>query len=320
MYSNKNSLIKYNVSLSDKSWFKTGGIAKLYCQPDNIDDFIYSIDYARSNNLDIFVLGKGANILISDDGFDGIVISPKFNKISLLYDDIDGISLVQAQSGVIFDDLINWTLDNNLSGLQEFAGIPGTVGGSVFINIHYFNFLLSDFIESATVYDANSASILNVDKYWFNFGYNYSKLHEPGYYLIDAVFRLKRVNDLEASFHKGRKVEIERHRKNRYPYLNTCGSFFRNFYQDEVSLEFNGKKLIYVAYYLDKIGIKGSLSYGDAIVSYQHANMIVNKGNAKSLDIINLSLKMQELVFNNFGIIPQPECRLIGFKKYPLIK
>ena len=80
-----------------------------------------------------------------------------------------------------------------------------------------------------------------------------------------------------------------------------------------------GKKLIYVAYYLDKIGVKGELTVGDAVVSYQHANMIINRGNATSADIIALARKMQELVFEKFGIIPQPECRLIGFKNYPLL-
>jgi UDP-N-acetylmuramate dehydrogenase len=77
--------------------------------------------------------------------------------------------------------------------------------------------------------------------------------------------------------------------------------------------------MIYVAYYLDKIGIKGNLKVGDAIVSYQHANMLVNLGNATSDDLINLAKKMQELVKENFGIIPQPECQLVGFNKNPLL-
>ena len=81
----------------------------------------------------------------------------------------------------------------------------------------------------------------------------------------------------------------------------------------------NNKKIIYVAYYLDKIGVKGHLRVGDAIVSHQHANMIVNQGNATSTDIITLARTMQELVQKEFGIIPQPECRLIGFKKNPLL-
>ena len=95
--------------------------------------------------------------------------------------------------------------------------------------------------------------------------------------------------------------------------MRTCGSFFRNFSPDEVV--HTEKKLIYVAYYLDKVGIKGELSVGDAIVSHQHANMIVNRGKATSTDIITLAQLMQKMVFDRFGIKPQPECQLVGFKE-----
>src|SRR5690606_7761801 len=100
---------------------------------------------------------------------------------------------------------------------------------------------------------------------------------------------------------------------------NTCGSFFRNFLPHEVTLEIHDKKIIFVAYYLDKIGIKGSLQKGGALVSRQHANMIVNTGNATSSDVIAIALEMQKLVYEQFGIIPQPECQLVGFKEYPLL-
>jgi UDP-N-acetylmuramate dehydrogenase len=80
-----------------------------------------------------------------------------------------------------------------------------------------------------------------------------------------------------------------------------------------------GKKLIYVAYYLDKIGVKGALSCGGATVSYQHANMLVNSGNATSNDLITIACTMQQKVFDAYGITPQPECRLLGFSQYPLL-
>ncbi len=80
------------------------------------------------------------------------------------------------------------------------------------------------------------------------------------------------------------------------------------------------KNLYYVAYYLDKLGIKGELSVGGAQVSHQHANMIVNRGTATTSDIVTLARTMQKLVYDEFGIIPQPECRLIGFSEYPLLK
>lgn len=314
------AFIFQNVPLSDKNWFKTGGCARFFCEPSSYLEFSQTINFANQNNLDIFLLGEGANILISDEGFDGLVIRPKLKNITKIVGDTN-FDMVKADAGVVFEDLINWCLDQNLSGLEEFSGIPGNVGGSVFINIHYFEFLLSQFIVSGEVINKKTGAILTVDWQWFNFGYNYTSLHESEYYLLSATFKLKKITDLEAAYAKGRKEEIQRHRNKRYPTSNTCGSFFRNFHEHEVTLTSgDGKKLIYVAYYLDKIGVKGQLSIGDAIVSYQHANMIVNKANATTADIINLARAMQELVKNNFGIIPQPECRLIGFKNYPLLK
>jgi UDP-N-acetylmuramate dehydrogenase len=311
-------LITTNTSLGNKTWFKTGGPARFFCQPTTIEEFQQALDFARSYTLPLCVLGEGANTLISDGGFDGLVIRPQLSTIKRLSSTASH-ELIQADTGVHFQDLILWCLDNNLTGLEEFSGIPGTVGGSVFINIHYFEFLLSNFLVSAQVINRATSQVITVEQDWFSFGYNYSKLHNEEHYLVNGVFKLKKIDTLTAAYHRGRRDEMVRHRQKRYPTSGTCGSFFRNFYDTEVTLTSNGKKLIYVAYYLDKIGIKGTLSVGDAIVSYQHANMIVNRGNATTHDIITLAKTMQQLVYDHFGILPQPECRLVGFKEYPLI-
>lgn len=312
------SLIQEQISLADKNWFRTGGKARFYAEPTTAQEFKYALDFAQLHNLEIFVLGEGANILISDDGFDGLVIRPALHNISI-DNHSETEAVVTAGAGVSFPELINWCLDHGASGLEEFSGIPGTVGGSVFINIHYFEFLLSNFLLCATVIEKDTGKIEIVDNAWFKFGYNTSTLHDGDHYLISATFKLKKLSALDAAYAKGRSTEIIRHRVKRYPYARTCGSFFRNFHDHEVTITSAGKKLIFVAYYLDKLGVKGHLSVGDAIVSYQHANMIVNKGNATSHEIIELVRIMQQLVFDNFGILPQPECRLIGFNKYPLL-
>lgn len=308
------SLIQTNIPLHDKNWFATGGPAKFFAQPINATEFQEAISFATQNNLAIFVLGKGANILISDDGFDGLVIQPQLTQLEIL----DG-NLVKAGAGMCMNSLIEFCLQHNLIGLEEFSGIPGTVGGSIYINLHYFQFLLEQFLVSATVIHSKTGAIDIVDPNWFKFGYDQSRLLEEEYYLVDATFTLKKVDDLQTAFAKGRRVEIIRHRNSRYPTKNTCGSFFRNFHDHEVTLTSNGKKMIFVAYYLDKLGLKGQLQVGGAIVSYQHANMLVNQGTATSSDIIKLARTMQEKVQSRYGIIPQPECRLIGFKEYPLL-
>lgn len=307
-------IIQDNVSLKEKNWFQTGGPAKFYCEPTTDQEFKEALEYAKQHTLEIFILGDGANILISDDGFDGLVIHPQLKETS------HQENLVTAGSGVLIEDLIEYCLNNNLVGLEEFSNIPGTVGGAVYINLHYFQFFLADFLVSATLIEKETGNIITVDKGWFEYGYDDSRLMNHNYFVLSATFKLRSVNDMEIAYARGRRLEITRHRMSRYPNGHTCGSFFRNFEPDEVTLESDGKKVIWAAYYLDKIGVKGVLKKGDAIVSYQHANMLVNNGNATSNDLITLARTMQELVKKDFGIILEPECLLVGFKEYPLLK
>jgi UDP-N-acetylmuramate dehydrogenase len=207
-------------------------------------------------------------------------------------------------------------------GLEEFAGIPGTVGGAAYNNMQYFEFALSNFLNGGRIIHKDSGKIEDVPTEWLSLAYDHSKLHEKQHYLLRGTFKLKTATDLETAYARGRQKEIMRHRFSRYPTAGTCGSFFRNFHPDEVTLTIAGsdKKLIFVAYYLDKIGVKGALSVGDAVVSHQHANMLVNKGHATSTDLITLARIMQEKVYAQFGVLPQSECELVGFREYPLIK
>lgn len=312
-------IIQEQCDLKNKNWFKTGGPARFYSAPTTLEHVIESLDFAQKHTQDIFILGQGANILISDAGFDGLVLHPQLDDITIVDTLSDGTVYVKAGAGVILHHLIDWCLERNISGLEEFSGIPGTVGGSMYINLHYYQFLLEHFVHTASVINLSNGIVETVNPAWFAFGYNTSTLQQKKHMLVDTTFILKKVSDLDVAYARGRRNEIIRHRATRYPQQNTCGSFFRNFLPGEVTHTSNGKRMIYVAYYLDKVGLKGELQHGGAIVSYQHANMIVNQGNATSNDIIAVARSMQEKVYTQFGILPQPECQLIGFKEYPLL-
>ena len=307
--------IQENIPLKDKNWFKTGGPARYFCEPTTTQDFKDALSFAKKNNLEIFVLGEGANIVISDDGFDGLVIHPQ--KTDPIFNQETG--MVTASAGTHMDDLIEQTLNNNLTDLEIFSLIPGTVGGSVYINLHYFEAFISNYLVNAQIISTTTGSIKTVDKDWFAFGYDSSKLMEKEYYLVSATFKLTKASDTQTAFAKGRRFEIIRHRQSRYPKENTCGSFFRNFHDDEVSLLYEGKKMRFVAYYLDKIGVKGSERVGGVQVSSQHANMLVSNSHGTSTDIVKLARILQEKVQKQFNIIPKPECIFVGFKEYPLL-
>jgi UDP-N-acetylmuramate dehydrogenase len=316
-YSNMPVVIEQNVPLHDKNWFGTGGNARYFCAPINADQFVEALDWVAKQKCPVHILGQGANTLISDDGFDGLIIVPKITDINIT--DLDEQScLVHAGAGVTIRDLIAYCLEHSVIGLEEFGGIPGTVGGSVYNNLHYFEFSLSDFLVDAQVIEKETGLVTQVDKTWLSLGYDHSKLHEKLHYVASVTFKLKRVTPLDAAFAKGRYIEIVRHRAKRYPTARTCGCFFRNFHEYEISKPINGKKLVYVAYYLDNVGIKGNLRIGNACVSHQHANMIVTSDGAKTADIVAVARTMQEKVYQTFGLLPQPECELVGFKEYPL--
>lgn len=312
-------IIEKNISLRDKNWFQTGGNARFFAEPSNAQEFCDALTYARDNQLELFTLGQGANILIADEGFDGLVIRPRLRSIEIQTGD-NAIVYVTAGAGLTMDSLIEWCLERGIFGLEEFSGIPGTVGGSTYMNLHYYQFALDQFLDRAEIINADDGTQKIVDKSWFNFGYDHSALQQKKYYLLNATFKLTQNHDPIAIAHaRGRRTEIVRHRVNRYPSKNTCGSFFRNFHEDEVFLTINNKKIIYVAYYLDRIGVKGTFSVGEAYVSHQHANMLVTKEGATSKDIIILARGLQQKVFDQFGIMPQPECQLIGFPEWPLL-
>ncbi|MBF0206593.1 MAG: FAD-binding protein [Oligoflexia bacterium] len=329
--------IQKNISLADKNWFKTGGAAAYYSTPQTSAEFTESILYAVSNQLPVFVLGEGANILISDDGYPGVVIHPKLKKIAI--DNLDTRNIVTAEAGVTLQDLIDYLTANNYesiiypthqnritsasndlgNGLVEFSGIPGTIGGSVYINVHYFQYFLSNFLLSAELIAKENGKIFSVDENWFKFDYDDSRLQEKQHYLLRASFQLKKINDLESAYQRGRRDEIIRHRQQRYPTSNTCGSFFRNFKLEEIPFEIHGKKILNVAYYLDQLGIKGELSFGKARVSPQHANMLITSDGAISADIINLAQEMKKRLWDRFHLTPHLECQLIGFGDAPPI-
>ncbi len=317
---NKPFIIQENVPLADKNWFKTGGPARYFCEPETASDFQHALGFAKSHDLNIFFLGQGANILVSDEGFDGLVIRPR--SAPLVIKEIPGDTahaLVTAPAGLSMNDCIEKTLEANLTGIEVFSGIPGSLGGCAYINLHYFQHFFSDFLVSAQVIEKSTNALLEVGVDWFKYGYNKSTLMTGNYFVVSVTLKLQRASDTETAHAQGRRYEIIRHRASRYPASNTCGSFFRNFHEDEVTLVWNDKKMIYVAFYLDKIGVKGTTTVGGACVSWQHANMLVNKNNATSTDIVNLARTLQEKVKAEFGIMPHPECIFVGFKDYPLL-
>ncbi len=310
--------IKQDISLKQYNWYELGGNAKYFAEVTNLNNFLSIMDFKDKFNLPIKILGLGANVLISDEGYNGIIVK-LFNKnISHAYID-DNYGILKADAGCTIEQLINYSLNEALLfGLEEFSGIPSTVGGALFINLHYFSFLISQFILNAEIYDINNNTTMTVNNNWFEFGYDTSKVkNNKQYIILSATFLLKRNNNIYAEYAKGRSIEIIRHRKSRYPYQKTCGCFFKNVSTDIAISNHEGKKILAASYYLDKVGARDETKINNCWVSSQHANMFIHNGYGTSTDIIKLAKILQEKVYKKYNILLEPECELIGFSEYP---
>lgn len=310
-----------NISLKKYSWFGTGGKAKYFSHLKNQYELIDAVNWSQKNLIDIGILGLGANILISDEGFNGLIIKmPDANKQYRYINEKEGILTVDA--GCNLDNIIDYAIKEAfLFGLEEFSGIPSSIGAAVYINIHYYKFLIEQFIESIIVYDIETKSIVTFNRQECQFGYDDSIIKKNKKYIILTVsFILKRGTIEDSWYALGRKKEIIRHRQNRYPHQYTCGCFFKNFDSSNPLLLKNStnKPITAASYYLDQAGAKNICYFNGAGVSWQHANMIIHSGIASSHDIITVARMMQKIVYQKFNLFLEPECQLLGFSKYPL--
>jgi len=321
--------VEKRVKISDFSWFKTGGIASFFSYIQTVEEANEILVFAKNNSMPITIIGGGANILISDEGIDGMVIilrnafirqrniiDKEFSD-NFVETDNEKKNFFEIGAGMAIDDAILGVLAMDSIGLEEFSGIPGTIGGAVYMNIHYFNFLFSDYVVGGYVIDILDGSFSYKSKEWFNFGYDYSTLHEKKYILWSVVVALKRGSLEDVWYARGRAVEIKRHRAARYPRERTCGCFFKNVSEknEKCSMK-NGKKILAAGFYLERIGAK-EFDNGGAFISEKHANMIVTRPGGKSNDILDLAKRSFDAVYAKYGIFLDVECELLGFSQLP---
>ncbi len=291
-------LIRFDVPLRDYCSFKIGGPAEVFIQPDTQKQLIDILIYCLSNNIPYFMLGKGSNLLISDNGLKGFVISTaSFTKITR---DEDYIS---AFCGVQLKDLCEFAMNEGLSGLEFASGIPGSVGGAVFMNagayggevkdVLYCSKCLNPTLESLT----SASPILHLKAEDHAFAYRRSALQQRGLIHLSSVFHLKP----DAPFAiKLRMDDLETQRKDKQPMeLPSAGSVFKR-----PEGYFTGKLV-------DDCGLRG-FRIGDAAVSEKHCGFIVNLGSATAKEVLQVIKHVQQTVFDSFGVCLETEIRILG--------
>lgn len=334
-----NLIIKTNKKFSDLTTFRIGGLIKYYCEVKNKDEVRQAANFAKKNNLKIFVLGGGSDFLASDADFDGLVIKYVGNKFS--FKDAN----VTAEAGMEWDQLVKETIKRNLQGIECLSGIPGTVGAAPIQNIGAYGQELKDTFLKLTAFDIYNDRFVVFDKNDCRFGYRESifkkKSHWQKFIITDITLKLSKDNKPKTVYESLEKLvdknltlksvrkavlTLRREKLEDPKNVGNAGSFFKNpvisgkikerlekKYPDLKFFPYKSKFKISAAWLIEKAGWKGK-QYKGAGVSSKHALILINRsGNAKARDINDLADKIIKDVNKKFGIKLEREVQLINF-------
>lgn len=288
--------------LAPYTTFRIGGPADLFYEPTTADELAAAISAARAHEVPFFLLGLGANILIGDRGFRGLVIRNLARHLEFTPE-----GTVRAESGaIVWPDLIAAAIDHGLSGLEHYVGIPSTVGGALWQNLHFLSpaparertMFIAEVTKGAEILTLDGER-QTVDVDWFEFGYDSSALHHRPDVVLAATFQLA-PEDPE----RMRRIVEEnlQWRRERHPPLDTepsAGSIFKK-------IEGIGAGRL-----IDECGLKGT-QIGGARVTQRHANIFINTGDASAADVRALIGRCQEEVERRMGYRLEVEISLVG--------
>ena len=287
------AVVEENAPMSKYTSFKTGGNADLLITPASVDSLTQIIKKCKELNIKPFVMGNGSNLLVTDKGYKGAIIKIGSNLSSMkLVDE----NTIECESGTMMKALCNFALDNSLSGLEFAFGIPGNLGGAIYMNAGAYGGEMKDVLYSCTHIDSDG-NIGTLTKDQLDLGYRRSAYTDNGYTIISATLKLQ----------KGDKIAIKeamndklRRRKEKQPLeFPSAGSTFKR------------PEGYFAGALIEDCNLKG-YSIGGAQVSEKHAGFVINRGGATSTDILNLIKHIQNTVFEKHGVKLETEVKIIG--------
>jgi UDP-N-acetylmuramate dehydrogenase len=293
--------LRTNVALAPFTTFKIGGPADLFYDAASADDLAIAVAAAKSADLPFFVLGLGANILIGDRGVRGLVI-----RNTAAHVEFPATGRIRAESGTVVADLIRTAVERNLSGLEHYVGIPSTVGGAVWQNLHFLSpaperartMFIAEVVESVELLAASGAR-QTVNRDAMRFGYDTSRLHGSGEIALAVTFTLSPGDP--AAMHRIMQENLS-WRGARHPWLE---------YHPSVGSIFKKIEGVGAGRLIDQCGLKG-YRIGGAQISYMHANIIVNLGGATAADVRALIARAQHTVSEQLGHQLETEIQMVG--------
>ena len=293
--------VRRNAPLAPLTTFRVGGPADWLIDLHGAAELREAIALARRAGVAVTVLGGGSNVLVSDTGVRGLVVRVHGGDVAAI-----DPQHVRADGGVTINGLVRWTIYRGISGLEAWAGTPGTVGGAIHGNAHFRGRLIGELIESVTL-ASRSGAIDETPAAAMEFGYDYSRLHRTGEIVVAAVFR---VGAGDPAALRAVARESLAFRKRTQPLESaSAGCIFQNpdAARDRVpeGIPASAGALV------DRAGLKGARS-GQAMVSTTHANFIVNHGGASARDIRALIERCKRGVRDRFGVELREEIVYLG--------
>jgi len=282
-----------NCDMSKFTSFRAGGKADYLVQPQSVDQLKSVLQMLAGGETEYMVMGNGSNILVKDSGYKGVIVKlgDAFNSI-----DIEGTVLV-AGSGTLMSQVAKAALDKSLTGFEFASGIPGSLGGAVFMNAGAYGGEMVQIVKEARLVakDGSREYTLSCDE--LELSYRHSVLHDTGDIVVSVTLQLEEGNKEEIS---SAMKELAAKRNEKQPvHLPSAGSFFKR-----PEGYFAGKLV-------QDAGMKG-FSVGAAQVSPLHSGFVVNNGGATATEILQLMEIVQAAVLEQFGVKLEPEVRIIG--------
>lgn len=290
-----NSKVLKNEPMKLHTTFKIGGVADIFVKATSIDDIKKIIKFTNLENIPLYIVGNGSNLLVKDGGIQGIVLKIDLQEIEML--DI-GESKVEINvgAGVPLGKLAQIALKNSISGLEELAGIPGTIGGAVRMNAGAYGKEIKDILISTKYIDYN-CNINEIDNNLHEFKYRNSIFSTQKYIILESKLRLEYGNKEEI---KTKMDEYSKSRKEKQPVeYPSAGSTFKR------GEDFITAKLI------DECGLKG-YKIGGAEISSKHAGFVINSNNATAKDVLELIKHVQKIVLEKFNKKIELEIEVVG--------
>ena len=288
----KGSFLK-DEAMAKHTSYRIGGPANAYITPRDKDDLSQILQFANQHGIATYFVGSGSNLLVADDGIDGLVIT--LGK-SLKRLEITGAT-VFAESGVMLGKMVKECISRNLSGVESMIGVPGTLGGALVMNAGAFGGEISNYLKHVTVMqmDGQEKQYQPGD---ISFSYRHSTFPDDEI-VISAEFEL--IQSDKETVQEKRAVASGGRKATQPLKFRSAGSVFKN------------PKEGAAGYYIDQAGLKGT-KVGDAEISPIHANFFVNHGKAKASDVVALIRLARETVHDKFGIMLDLEVKPLGFK------